>query len=195
MDGTQLNPQDPEGVPSHRCLILGQSFEALKSARSSTEAMRKVNQEMDRAVNTEGEKNEQYKQSASDYTRFSEEIDNTGHGMNSLINIRTKSHTSETISKESEDAERSDETVSKESKNAEQTDQTVSKKSENAPKTGQTVSKDSEDAKQTNQTVSNDNKNAEQTSQTVSKDRKNAEQIGKRVKMPKKQKTAKIVDR
>ena len=57
-DGTSLNPQDAECVPSHRCLILDQSFEALKSARSSTETMKRVQQEMERAVNTEGEKND-----------------------------------------------------------------------------------------------------------------------------------------
>ena len=87
LDGNPLNPQDPEGVPSHRCLILNQSFEALKSAGSSTEAMRKVQQEMERAVNKEGEKNEQYKQFASEYAGFSEHIDITAHGMNSLTNI------------------------------------------------------------------------------------------------------------
>lgn len=104
MDGTPLNPQDPEGVPSHRCLILDQSFEALKSARSSTEVMRRMTHEMEQAVNTEGEKNKQYRQCTSEYTSFSEENDNTAYGMNSLINI-SKDHTSQTISKESENAE------------------------------------------------------------------------------------------
>ena len=107
LDGTPFNPQDPEGVPSHRCLILDQSFEALKSARSSTEAMRRVQQEMERAADTEGEKNEQYKQNASEYTSFSEEIDNTNHGMNSLTNISTD-HTGRTISKESENVEQTE---------------------------------------------------------------------------------------
>lgn len=81
LDGTSLNPQDAECVPSHRCLILDQSFEALKSARSSTETMKRVQQEMERAVNTEGEKNDKYKQSATEYTSFAEEIDNTAHGL------------------------------------------------------------------------------------------------------------------
>lgn len=80
-DGTSLNPQDAECVPSHRCLILDQSFEALKSARSSTETMKRVQQEMERAVNTEGEKNDKYKQRATEYTSFAEEIDNTAHGL------------------------------------------------------------------------------------------------------------------
>ncbi len=104
LDGTPVNPQDPEGVPSHRCLILDQSFEALKSARSSTEAMKRVKQEIEKEVNTEGEKNEQYKQTASEYTSFSEEIDNTAHGMNSLMNV-CEDHASETVSKESENAQ------------------------------------------------------------------------------------------
>lgn len=90
LDGTPLNPQDPEGITSHRCLILDQSFEALKSARSSTDTMKHVQQEMEGAVNTEGEKNEQYKQSASEYESFSEEIDNTNHGMESLTQISTE---------------------------------------------------------------------------------------------------------
>lgn len=107
MDGTPLNPQDPEGVPSHRCLILDQSFEALKSARSSTEAMRRVKQEMEKEVYTEGEKNEQHKQTTSEYASFSEENENTDHGMNSLMNI-CKDHTNETVSKESENAEQSE---------------------------------------------------------------------------------------
>ena len=80
-DGTPLNPQDAECVPSHRCLILDQSFEALKSARSSTETMKREQQEVERAVNTEGEKNDKYKQSATEYTSFAEEIDNTAHGL------------------------------------------------------------------------------------------------------------------
>lgn len=95
MDGTPLNPQDPEGVPSHRCLILDQSFEALKSARSSTEAMSRVQQEMERTADTEGEKNEQYKQNASDFTSFSEEIDKTDHGMNSLADVSKASENAE----------------------------------------------------------------------------------------------------
>jgi len=101
LDGTPLNPQDPEGVPSHRCLILDQSFEALKSARSSTEAMRRVKQEIERVVDTEGKKNQQYKANASEYTSFSEEIDHTNHGMNSLMNISTD-HTGYTTPQESE---------------------------------------------------------------------------------------------
>ena len=56
LDGNPINPQHPEGVPSHRCLILDQSFEALKSAGSSTEAMKGVQQEMERVVDTEVEK-------------------------------------------------------------------------------------------------------------------------------------------
>lgn len=104
LDGTPLNPQDPEGVPSHRCLILDQSFEALKSARSSTEAMRRVQQEMERIVDTEGEKNQQYKENASHYTSFSEEIDHTNHGMNSVMNIATD-HSGHTTLKESGNAE------------------------------------------------------------------------------------------
>ena len=80
-DGTSLNPQDAECVPSHRCLILDQSFEALKSARSSTETMKRVQQEMEHAVNTEGEKNDKYKQRATEYTSFAEEMDNTAHGL------------------------------------------------------------------------------------------------------------------
>ena len=86
LDGTPINPQDPEGVPSHRCLILDQSFEALKSARSSTETMRRVQQEMERAVNSESEKNELYKKTASEYASFSEENDKTVHGMSSMTN-------------------------------------------------------------------------------------------------------------
>ena len=105
LDGTPLNSQDAEGVPSHRCLILDQSFEALKSARSSTEAMRRVQQEMERTVDTEGKKNQQYKENASEYTSFSEEIDHTNHGMNSLINISTDNNTGHTTPKESENAE------------------------------------------------------------------------------------------
>lgn len=81
LDGTSPNPQDAEGVPSHRCLILDQSFEALKSARSSTETMNRVQQEMECAVNTEGEKNEKYKQCATEYTSFAEKNDNTAHGL------------------------------------------------------------------------------------------------------------------
>ena len=104
LDGTPLNPQDPEGVPSHRCLILDQSFEALKSARSSTEAMRRVQQEMERVVDKEGEKNQQYKENASQYTNFSEEIDRTDHGMNSVMSIASD-HTGHTTPKESENAE------------------------------------------------------------------------------------------
>lgn len=84
-----LNPQQPEGVPSHRCLILDQSFEALKSARSSTEAMKGVQQEMERVVDIEVKKNEQYKKIASKYTSFTEEIGSTDHEMNSLMNIST----------------------------------------------------------------------------------------------------------
>ena len=109
LDGTPLNPQDLECVPSHRCLILDQSFEALKSARSSTEAMRKVQQEMERVVDTEGEKNEQYKENASEYTSFSEEIDHTNHGMNSLMNISTET-TGHTTTKKSENAEQTKDT-------------------------------------------------------------------------------------
>lgn len=89
LDRNPLNPQHPEGVPSHRCLILDQSFEALKSARSSTEAMKRVQQEMERVVDTKVEKNKQYKKSASKYTSFSEEIGSTDHEMNSLMNIST----------------------------------------------------------------------------------------------------------
>lgn len=81
-----MNPQDPEGVPSHRCLILDQSFEALKSARSSTETMRTVQQEMQHTVNSEKEKNELYKKTASEYASFSEENDKIVHGMASLTN-------------------------------------------------------------------------------------------------------------
>ena len=87
IDGTPLNAQDPEGVPSHRCLILDQSFEALKSARSSTEGMKRVQQEMEQAVDTEGEKNERYKQCASEYTSFSKEMDNTAHEMASITKV------------------------------------------------------------------------------------------------------------
>lgn len=104
LDGTPLNAQDPEGVPSHRCLILDQSFEALKSARSSTEAMRRVQQEMERVVDTEGEKNRQYKENAAQYTSFSDEIDHTNHGMNSLMSIATD-HTGHTTPTESENAQ------------------------------------------------------------------------------------------
>jgi len=107
LDGTPLNPQDLEGVPSHRCLILDQSFEALKSARSSTEAMRRVQQEMERVVDTEGEKNEQYKENASEYTSFPEEIDHTNHGMNSLLNISTE-NTDHTTATESENAKQTE---------------------------------------------------------------------------------------
>ena len=87
LDGTPLNPQDLEGVPSHRCLILDQSFEALKSARSSTEAMIRVQQEMEKVVSTEGEKNDQYISTAMEYASFSQEIDSTNHGMESMTNI------------------------------------------------------------------------------------------------------------
>jgi len=98
-----LNPQHPEGVPSHRCLILDQSFEALKSARSSTEAMKGVQQEMERVVDIEVKKNEQYKKIASKYTSFTEEIGSTDHEMNSLMNISTD-NTSLTTPKASENA-------------------------------------------------------------------------------------------
>ena len=80
-----MNSQDPEGVPSHRCLILDQSFEALKSARSSTETMKGVKREMEMAVNTEGEKNEIFQQNADYYASFSDEIANTEHGMESIV--------------------------------------------------------------------------------------------------------------
>lgn len=103
LDGNPINPQHPEGVPSHRCLILDQSFEALKSAGSSTEAMKGVQQEMERVVDTEVEKNEQYKKSAAKYTSFSEEICSTDHEMNSLMNIFTD-NTSLTTPKASENA-------------------------------------------------------------------------------------------
>ena len=95
LDGTPLNPQDLEGVPSHRCLILDQSFEALKTARSSTEAMKRVQQEMEDAVSTEGEKNDQYKKTAMEYASFSQEIDSTAHGMASMTKISNESESSE----------------------------------------------------------------------------------------------------
>ena len=95
LDGTPLNPQDLEGVPSHRCLILDQSFEALKSARSSTEAMKRVQQEMEKVVSTEGEKNDQYKNTAMEYASFSQEIDSTNHGMESMTSISKGNENSE----------------------------------------------------------------------------------------------------
>lgn len=87
LDGNPPSQQDPEGIPSHRCLILNQSFEALKSARSSTETMREFQKEMEKAVHDEGEKNEQYKKFASEYAAFSQENDISAHGMNSLMSI------------------------------------------------------------------------------------------------------------
>ena len=86
-DETPQNAQDPEAVPSHRCLILNKSFEALKSARSSTETMKRVQQETKQAVEVEGEKNERYKQCASEYRRFTKHIDDTAHGMASMTNV------------------------------------------------------------------------------------------------------------
>ena len=108
LDGTPLHPQDPDGVPSHRCLILDQSFEALRSARSSTEAMRRVQQEMELVVDTESEKNRQYKENALQYTSFSEEIDHTNHGMNSMMST-AKDHTGHNTPKERENAEHTEE--------------------------------------------------------------------------------------
>lgn len=90
-----MNPQDPGGVPSHRCLILNQSFEALKSARSTTETMERVQQEMEHTVNSEKEKNKVYKKTASEYASFSEENDKTVHGMASLTNTSKDNQNSE----------------------------------------------------------------------------------------------------
>ena len=66
--------------------------------------MRRVQQEMERIVDTEAEKNQQYKENASHYTSFSEEIDHTNHGMNSVMNIATD-QSGHTTLKESENAE------------------------------------------------------------------------------------------
>lgn len=88
-DGS-LHQQNPENVPSHKCLILGQSFEALKSARSSTDNMKRVQRGMETAAGKEGEKNELYQKKAESYARFSEEIDDTAHGMNSVTPICTE---------------------------------------------------------------------------------------------------------
>ena len=114
-DGTSLNPQDAECVPSHRCLILDQSFEALKSARSSTETMKRVQQEMERAVNTEGEKNDKYKQRATEYTSFAEEMDNTAHGLEDTTPITgdetakcTENETRQTVVRELHHESRND---------------------------------------------------------------------------------------
>ena len=114
-DGTSLNPQDAECVPSHRCLILDQSFEALKSARSSTETMKRVQQEMERAVNTEGEKNDKYKQRATEYTSFAEEIHNKAHGLEDTTPITedetakcTENETRQTVVRELHHESRND---------------------------------------------------------------------------------------
>lgn len=45
---------------------------------------------MEIAAGKEGEKNELYQKKAESYARFSEEIDNTAHGMNSVTTICTE---------------------------------------------------------------------------------------------------------
>lgn len=45
---------------------------------------------METAAGKEGEKNELYKKKAEFYASFSEEIDNTAHGMNSVTKICTE---------------------------------------------------------------------------------------------------------
>ena len=92
-DGSLL-PQDLKDVPSHRCLIMDQSFEALKSARSSTDTMRSVQRDMKTAAGKEGEKNELYKKNAEFYASFSDEIDNTADGMNSVTKISKENESS-----------------------------------------------------------------------------------------------------
>lgn len=169
LDGTPLNPQDPEGVPSHRCLILDQSFEALKSARSSTETMKRVQHDMERAVNTEGEKNERYKQSASEFASFSEEIENTAHRMESVTRISKDNENAGQTMVSQDEGNIANHRIFKDNENA---GQTVARQDE-ADGGNHRISKDTENAGQTvvrrdkgniaNHRISKENENAVQT--------------------------------
>ena len=102
LDGTPSS-QDPENVPSHRCLILDQSFEALKSARSSTEAMKKVQGELVQTVQTEGEKNKLYENEASEFAQFSEQNEESFKAIDSRT-MTAKPNESTEGSKETENS-------------------------------------------------------------------------------------------
>lgn len=78
--------------------------------------MKRVQQEMERAVNTEAEKNGKYKQSATEHTSFAEEIDNTAHGLEDTTPITggeetakcTENETRQTIVRELHHESRND---------------------------------------------------------------------------------------
>lgn len=69
-DPHALPDLEVEEIPSHRCLILDRSFEALKSARSSTDAMNRKNKELTERVHSEITKGESYEREVSDGKQF-----------------------------------------------------------------------------------------------------------------------------
>lgn len=75
---TEEEEEDPNAdeIPSHRCLIVDRSFEALKSARSSTVAMHKYNKDITDHVHSEVHKGLEYEGEVHDGKTFLHKAEN-----------------------------------------------------------------------------------------------------------------------
>ena len=87
----EVEGEEPQELGSHHCVILNTSFEALKSARDSTQAMESTNENIEAFTSREEDKNKQQGSELRGYQKFVTQItapshttlqpgkDNTGH--------------------------------------------------------------------------------------------------------------------
>ena len=75
----ETEEEDSQELPSHHCLILNTSFEALKSARDSTQAMTSANLTMEKLANIEEEKNTRQCQELDEFAQFLSQVSESSH--------------------------------------------------------------------------------------------------------------------
>lgn len=135
---------DEEETPSHRCLIVDRSFEALKSARSSTVAMYHFSKQMADQLHSEVQKGHEYARDVSEGKTFLHQAENDSV----LTVIREREQNEVQDGSIGSDIEENSSTTKQESSNGEETakdlsSQTSSKAQEKDAKNGRVTEESS----------------------------------------------------